>query len=844
MGSTPDGHHTGPGSTIRPADRGRVYSGAVTPPLDTGTGQSARHAIPRVWREGGFWCLVVSTVLSFFPSLFLGRTLYFRDIYLFYLPMKAYFASLVKGGDGPFWLPLLNGGQPMWSNPVHHVLYPANLLYLVLEPLTAFSTDIVIHIALAAVGTYFLGRVLGLSPSASALAAATFAFSGYMLSLVNLLNRLYSFAPAPLLLAFWHLYWRDRRARWCIAAAAVEAAQWFSGGAEFALISVGFVTMWILVHPYASTTRCQRLVSHMLLQVLIAGVLAVQLIPAIPFIKDSARAGGLPYEAFSSWSLHPTRLPELLVPGFFGRVDTLDETEYWGRHRVSNGFPYIVSLYIGVLPISLALFAAASGGRHVLPRGPRILLGLLTCGGIALALGGSLPGFRLLYENVPFVSTFRYPIKFLAMAMLPVALLAGTAVHRAFEDSDESRQYARRVGAWSALFGIPVVAGLVTLIAFPTAALRVEEHLFLTSSSTVTRGLVAAFGRASAVWSVGCLVMVHRCARQRPWQSPFLAALVVVDLLTAGIAVNPTASRGMLENVPAVVKTIRDSGEEGRLFRDPVPAGVILRAPTNDPVHQYRWNLEVLNFYLCWTYGIPTVYHADYDLLAANHVRSLTELVHQLPWSRRIPLLSAAGVRWVISHRRLQQPQLEMIATIPNSSNLDFYLYLNRAAPAFATFVTSFRNAASHGEALGLMLDPGFDPRVTTILEGVDTEASIPTQRRPDAVLSDEAEQLTVIQRSADSWSAVLRNPVDGFLVFAETYNSGWRVLIDGRRAPLLRANGAFSAVFVPAGEHEIERRYSPPGLAVGAAISLLSVALLVVAAFRISPRVVSSAPS
>lgn len=47
---------------------------------------------------------------------------------------------------------------------------------------------------------------------------------------------------------------------------------------------------------------------------------------------------------------------------------------------------------------------------------------------------------------------------------------------------------------------------------------------------------------------------------------------------------------------------------------------------------------------------------------------------------------------------------------------------------------------------------------------------------------------------------------------------------VDGRAADLLRANYAFSAVPVPAGEHEVRVYFAPASVRIGAFISLASI--------------------
>lgn len=61
-----------------------------------------------------------------------------------------------------------------------------------------------------------------------------------------------------------------------------------------------------------------------------------------------------------------------------------------------------------------------------------------------------------------------------------------------------------------------------------------------------------------------------------------------------------------------------------------------------------------------------------------------------------------------------------------------------------------------------------------------------------------------------------------GFVALADTYYPGREAWVDGAPAHLYRANHAFRAVWLPAGEHEIEFRFHLPGLRTGAVISAI----------------------
>jgi len=77
----------------------------------------------------------------------------------------------------------------------------------------------------------------------------------------------------------------------------------------------------------------------------------------------------------------------------------------------------------------------------------------------------------------------------------------------------------------------------------------------------------------------------------------------------------------------------------------------------------------------------------------------------------------------------------------------------------------------------------------------------------------------------------------DAWLVSRQSHARGWSARVDGREAPVRRANGKHLAVPVPAGRHEVELRYHPPGLRAGALLSLLGAALVVGVWWKGGPR-------
>ena len=76
-----------------------------------------------------------------------------------------------------------------------------------------------------------------------------------------------------------------------------------------------------------------------------------------------------------------------------------------------------------------------------------------------------------------------------------------------------------------------------------------------------------------------------------------------------------------------------------------------------------------------------------------------------------------------------------------------------------------------------------------------------------------------------------------GFLVLADAYFPGWSATIDGKQAPVLRANRAMRGVFIPKGDHLVEFRYRSRPFEMGAIVSAATLAGLTMTHFFLRRR-------
>jgi hypothetical protein len=128
------------------------------------------------------------------------------------------------------------------------------------------------------------------------------------------------------------------------------------------------------------------------------------------------------------------------------------------------------------------------------------------------------------------------------------------------------------------------------------------------------------------------------------------------------------------------------------------------------------------------------------------------------------------------------------------------------------------------------MADPAWDPMGLVLLaEDAADSAGGATE---SGVASDSGSStLTAVTIPAPGEVLVdTEGAAAAWVVVSEIHDPAWRATIDGRAAPVLRADLGLLAVEVPAGKHELVLRYRPRTVPLGIGLSLLSAVILLTA--------------
>lgn len=788
-------------------------------PGDGGPGDSAASGprnpgAPAAWHGPLAGAALTIAALAPCVRLLLGETFYFRDIFLHYLPQKELIASIVRAGHFPAWDPFLFSGSALWANPNDTAAHPATLLYLALGAPLAFGIDTALHLLLAAWGAALLARRLGCSAWGGLVAGASFALSGTMLSLVCLHPLLLSLAPLPALLCAWDDRLRGASSRSLALVVVLGAACGLGGGAE-ACAFVGLTVLcWTLVA--CRERRVARLGTLAACGALSVALAAPAVVPALAVIRASPRGAGLSWEMATSWSLHPGRLVEMLVPGILGDPTALADASWWGRALEGEREPYLVGIGLG--PIVLVL--AAIGALRGLPaRRWRILLTSLLGASLLLALGRHAPGATWV-ELTGWLPPLRYPVKFLLLGALPLALLAGAGLDVLRRDAASRRPLTGALAATASLAAL--LGALAAACARAPHVLAPLVRAWLGEGAPSATRLAAPLAASAALALVAWLLLL--LVSRRPAMSPLLALGAAGGLAWSGLALNPTSPAGRLAGTPPAASLVREVAGASRTYRESSSAHLEIPAPTDEASWYARYQLETLDLWTAARYGIPLMFHADPDGLAPERMAAVARAVPGLPWERRLALLRSAGVGVVVADTAAARDGLALAETFTVAGRPLSVLRLERPLQP-VRFVPEALLRPTEASAFEAASDPGRDAERRIVIVGAGSAIA------PAGCAGTIAPPAPAPSPSQDF---VIDAGCDGFAFIAQAFQPGLEATLDGSRAAILPADVAFCAVRVPAGRHVLSWRYRVPGLA--PALGASGAAALVVLALAVGP--------
>src|SRR5262249_61048348 len=168
--------------------------------------------------------------------------------------------------------------------------------------------------------------------------------------------------------------------------------------------------------------------------------------------------------------------------------------------------------------------------------------------------------------------------------------------------------------------------------------------------------------------------------------------------------------------------------------------------------------------------------------------------------ARRAQFPRAYGVEHMVG-------RFPLIARVPPFAGRAGQAYVYRVeGTARVGFVPRARVVTDDKQAVAVLLAADFDPDREIVLHDAPVDLG-----GPRAVVAPDAGRAEITGEHQRGLSVRVTAPADGFLLVADTWYPGWTASVDGRAAPLYRANIAVRGVPVPSGTHDVPFTYHPP---------------------------------
>ncbi|MBK5259763.1 MAG: YfhO family protein [Thermoanaerobaculia bacterium] len=761
-------------------------------------------------------------LLILLPTLFFGDVLlgfgnfYMRDLTRYYYPTKQIYREIAYGGELPLWNRHFSAGQPIAANPEHEIFYPLTWLVLLPNYDLGYRLHILIHIYIGLLGMYALLRSMELRAPASFFGAVAFGLGGIYLSYINLLPILFCAAWLPLTCLLVRRFLRGPRV-WLFAASALSLGMQFLVAEPTTVLQTGFLTgMYALYHGWYSERRMSSMAKNVLWIALISiaafSVGAVQMLPAIDHVGDSARSRAFDFALVKTWSLPWAKLAELIYPNILGHIAIKRVMWYWaGGLYPGMGSPFLFSIYSG-----LAVTALAVAGMFARPRGARFVL-ILVLFSLAISLGGNTPILEWLH-HAGIATSVRYPEKFILIAVFALIIFASSVLDRILAGDRDLRDAA----AGFAL-ATTVVALVIAIVAFTPLYPRVFMKIWgMTAGGGTTRMIAISRIDWAAAAVRGCalvaLLLTVTTSRRRIWFSSALLFLCL-DLGFAMHELNPRMPSRFFTASPPVAQTLAKNRDSYRIFHEADWYG------NEDPARRFLSTGDavywiVRNGLLPMTpagHDFSMVIERDYDKTALLPTIDLTESVWDVKrWGRSDwwkPFMAMSNARYRAVYASFDEEKKRTHGDFKNALPIRFIDVEQHPRYYFADQIVQIRNRADFVKKLST---ESFSNRVAFI----SARSFVPASGT-----------VTRFRETANTATIDIESRGDGFLVMSVTPHKYWRITIDGRPVEPLITNIGYQGVRVPKGRHRVDMRYWNDLVGKGGIISIFSVSILVLMA-------------
>lgn len=706
------------------------------------------------------------------------------DIITQIYPWKYFTIDQWKKGQIPLWNPYSFSGTPHLANYQSAVLSPFNLLFFIFSFVNAWSLLILLQPFLAGIFMYIFIRSLKISIHAGLISSVSFMFCGFITTWMDYGTLGYAILFLPLALFSIEKFYDTNNFRFLFLFSFTIPLSFFSGHLQTSLYFLTFVTIYLL-YKFLTIKQKNKFVFSILY--LFFGMLLTlpQILPSIEFYSLSLRSSIFQKMEVIPWAY----LPTLFAPDFYGNPVT--RNDWFGHYAEWNS-------YIGLIPLLLGFYAIIN---IIIKKSRKIIFFFITAT-ISILLAFNTPLVDLLISlHIPVLSTSAAS-RIIVIFSFSMSVLAAFGFD--FLMFDLNHKIKKPVIYWltfcfiifSFLWGIV----LFGLIPDPSKTPIAKNNLILPSFIFMMGFVIisCAFFRKKFI-----LLMAY-----------FLLIAASYDLLRFALKWQPFDPKNLVFPDTPVTKFYPEISSYFRVLGNfEAGNGVYYKLPSvegYDPLNIARYG-EFIN-------AINNGKISDPSRSVVSFSR------HGLFMDKAVELLGVKYIIHKVSDNKTSwtfpfwQYPIDQFAQIYKDDK--FEIYENKKILSRVFLANNYNVISNRQEIINTLFDKKFDYQNNIIVEE--------NPRFPQG--KSKVKQINIVTYLPNEINIKAVSDSKSLLLLTDIFYPGWKVFVDNKETPILRADYTFRSVIVPEGSHNVKFIYDPESFRLGiylSGVGLLGIILI-----------------
>jgi Bacterial membrane protein YfhO len=720
----------------------------------------------------GIFILFVIAITFFYPLLFDGKVIFYRDFQYITYPVRYFLAQAYHQGAIPYWTTSTYGGMPFMATLHPGVFYPPSVILFLKDFTLALNIFYVFHFLIMGWFVFLLGRQWKMSWLAAMCCGVTGMLGGLIVASTLCSNYFLSSIWLPMIFWLYYRFEEQNHPGWFIGLVLAIFTQTLAACPEISVMTMILLYLHAIVFTQKARGKSEyvRITTTLGLAVLLAlGLAAFQLVPTAQLLEHTFRQGGLDFAFHANWSLPPSKMTTfILTPEYDDFLNTTVKGKY------TNFTGLLHTLYMGIfgfLFVSLGfLFKKDKAVGFWL---------VVFLFGIFFALGGHNPFYRFVYHVVPFLDFFRYPEKYLFVSSIAAIFLVGYCL-----DGLVRATQSRKIKISTILIFLLLIFGSTLTLALFDRNLEPQFPI----TFLIIFSVAYVFFYYGKIKRIGFVTL--------------LLIMIVLDLSIKDLHLLPLMERKFYEEQPLLMDIVGGSAGKYRTYSGHIDKQPNPMAYPNGPTRvasvraakQQLYPLQGMIFGIEHVGGVPGL-----ALDIQNHMLWYQVLIESEPDLRRLILQRSNVKYWVDGDSTTYHANGGFPIILPDRVKV-FKDALPRA------FLVPKMQVPKKGRILSTFYDKAFDP-----LEVVLLSKSVEFQE--SAQFNGEVEEVLY---SPNHVTIKTHQEGNGFLVLLDTYLPGWTVKVDGQEQEVLKAYGFYRTVQLGPGKHTLKFDYFPEGFKEG----------------------------